>query len=275
MPMKTCVITGGKSGIGKATAIELAQQDLELIIFGRESQKTDDAIQEIITKSGNNRVSQVKVDLSEIESIKTACKQVNSDYTSIDYLINNAGLLNRKPFFNSQGVEHTLAVNYLAPFLISRLLLKKLQNSENGRLINVSSAMYKRGKLPITLASAGEKYNGNQAYSDSKLLVLLDAIHLARDPENSNISINSMHPGVVGTDVFREYPKWFASLLNMMITKPEKAGVSLASLVTNSNLFPESGLYYNINKPERVKDLEHLLSQYQQLMSETEKFVDL
>jgi len=273
MSMKKCVITGGNSGIGKAAAIDLAKQGLEIIIFARESQKSDEAIIEIISESGNEKVRHIKVDLSEVASIKEACKQVGSEYSTIDYLINNAGVLKRKTSSNSKGIEQTFAVNYLAPFLTSRLLLEKLQSSENGRIINVTSALYKKGKLTQSVIPEDQKYNGSQAYADSKLLVLLDTLYLSREYAKTNLSINCMHPGVVGTDVFRDYPKWFASLINMMITKPEKAGRSLSSLVTDFELFPESGQYYNINKLEPVKDLENLLSQYKPLMTETKNLV--
>jgi len=275
MSKRVCVITGGNSGIGKTTAIELAKQGHTIIMLARESQKSDEAKSEIMSASGNKNVHHIKVDLSEIESIRSACNQVISDYPAIDYLINNAGVLKRKSFNNSKGVEQTLAVNYLAPLLITRLLLEKLQSSENASIMNVTSALYKKGKLPKTISPKTQKFNGNQAYSDSKLLVLLDTIYLSRKYVKTGISINCMHPGVVGTDVFRDYPKWIASLLNLVITKPEKAGLNLSSLMTDIDSFPESGQYYNIKKLEAVEDLENLMSQYNKLVRESEKMVEM
>lgn len=275
MSMKKCVITGGNTGIGKATAIALAKQNYEVIIFSRDSQKSDEAIQEIISASGNEKVSLIKVDLSEIDAIKDACGQVSSKHAHIDLLINNAGVMRRKAFLNSKGVEQTLAVNYLAPFLTARLLMEKLQTGSRGNLINVTSALYKKGKVPTSIVSAGPKFDGSQAYADSKMLVLLDTMYLSRKYAGEDVSINCMHPGVVGTEVFRDYPKWFASLLNLMITKPEKAGHSLATLATDIAANPGTGQYYNINKIETIKGLEALLGTYEQLATEAEKLVEL
>lgn len=275
MSMKKCVITGGNAGIGKATAIELAKKNYEIVVFSRDSEKSNDAIRDIINQSGNENVRLVKVDLSETSSIKEACSQVNSEFSSLDLLINNAGVMKRRAFLNSKGIEHTFAVNYLAPFLISRLLLEQLRNASNGRLINVTSALYKKGKVAITQAAEVQKYNGNQAYADSKMLVLLDTMYLSRKYDDTNLSINCNHPGVVGTEVFREYPKWVAVLLNMMITKPEKAGHSLASLAADIERYPVSGKYFNISKPEPVRDLNGLLENYESLIPEIEEQVML
>jgi len=114
MSNKTCLITGGNAGIGKATAIDLAGKDFDVIIFARDSQKSDEAIAEIKTRSGSNNILHIAVDLAEKASILQACETINTEFASIDFLINNAGVMKRTYSSNSEGIELTFAVNYLA-----------------------------------------------------------------------------------------------------------------------------------------------------------------
>lgn len=275
MTSKVCVITGGNSGIGKATAIELAKSGIELIILARDSEKSAKAVQEIIDNSSINKVSHIKVDFTDMASIISACDEINSKHSTIDYLINNAGVFKRTFSNTSRGCEETFAVNYLAPFIISRKLAGLLSKSDDGRIMNVTSALYKRGKMYESIPPETSKFNGNQAYSDSKLMVLLDTLYLAQSDIFKNVSVNCVHPGVVGTDVFREYPKWFAGLLNLFLTKPEKAGESLAALTMKPDLSDKSGLYFNIDKSEAVQNAEEYLSDYRLQVEKVNQLLEM
>ncbi len=275
MNTQTCIITGGNAGIGKATAIHLAKNDFEVIILARDSQKSIDAKAEIEEQSGGKKIRLITVDLAEKSSILNACEIINSDYSSIDYLINNAGIMKRTLSTNTEGLELTFAVNFLAPFLLSRLLKEKLQSSNNGRITNVSSALYKKGKLPSSVPPDPKKFNGSEAYADSKLLVLLDGMFLSNAYSESNIQVNTMHPGVVGTEVFREYPKWVGSILNLLIMKPEKAAEAVAHISTSHSFDSTSGKYFNFRQTESIKNLDQLLQQYASIESSTRELLGI
>ncbi len=275
MTKKTCLITGGNAGIGKATAIDLAQKGFDVIIFARDSQKSDHALAEIKTRSGSENIRHIAVDLAEKASILQACEIVNTDYAALDFLINNAGVMKRSYASNSEGVELTFAVNYLAPFLISRLLKEKLQNSKSGRITNLTSALYKRGQIPSDIPPVSKTFDGSKAYADSKMLILLDTIFLSKSYTDIDIQINAMHPGVVGTDVFREYPKWVNLILNLLIMKPEKSAEAVSYVSTSPDLNTTSGEYFNMKQAEPIKNIDQLLQDYAAIESSISRLLDV
>jgi len=271
----TCVITGGNGGIGKATAIELAKNGSKIIILSRSSDKSLNAINEIITKSANEDIHHIPVDLAEVSSIKTACKELKRKCPKIDVLINNAGVIKRKYEQNSKGVEITFAVNYLAPFLINRILQENLKQSIRGRITNVTSALYKKGNLVELIPPTNYKFNGDKAYADSKLMNLIDTMYLSKSLSESNISVNCIHPGVVNTDAFREYPKWVSLLLGVFLTNPETAGKNLARIGASSDLAHISGKYFNVKKEVEIPTIGRLLAEYESIEANVRDFLEI
>lgn len=207
MDNKICVITGCNTGIGKITAIELAKQNFEIIMLVRDSQKSRDAFNEIKETAKSDKIKLYYVDLASLQSIKQVANDIKQKYSKVDVLINNAGVFKRKKEKSIDGFEMTLAVNYLAPFMLTNLLLPLLKESNQTRIVNVSSELYKRGNVNIENNFSDEKFNGDKAYANSKLLMLFFTKELAKRLIKNNITVNCVHPGVVGTDVFREYPK--------------------------------------------------------------------
>lgn len=272
---RTCLITGANSGIGKATAIELAKSDYRLILFAKDSGKTENAINDIKSQSNNTDIDLITVDLSSRESIQTACDEANRQYPSIDLLINNAGVYKRQEELTADGIEMTLAVNYIAPFMITRLLKNKLDPSPNPKVVNITSALYNRGIIPATFPTEISKYKGNRVYADSKLLVLLDTLKLAADWKAGNIRMIAAHPGVVGTDVFREYPAWFNAILNRFLAKPADSGKTIANLAASPEPVTETGAYYNRDKEETVSRRNEWLEQYKLFEEKVISFLDL
>ncbi|MCB0282637.1 MAG: SDR family oxidoreductase [Calditrichaeota bacterium] len=248
MENKACLITGCSGGIGKQAAIQLAKMNYNIIMLVRDSNKSRIAFDDIKSQSGNHNIKMFYADLASPESVANVSEKIKSEYAQIDILINNAGILKRKYESTADGYEMTLAVNYLAPFLLTKLLLPIVEKSPNGRIINLTSELYKKGTAIIEKSPSDNKFNGNKAYANSKMLVVLFTKELARRLENKNVTVNCVHPGVVATDSFREYPKLFSSFINLLISKPEVGAEPVVYLATSPDLQNISGKYFNKSK---------------------------
>lgn len=251
MGNKICLITGCNSGIGKVTAIELAKKGFEIIMLVRDSEKSRMAYEEIKNASGG-KITFKYVDLASLDSIKKISEEITSQYERIDVLINNAGLFKRKFEKSADSFEMTLAVNYFATFALSILMIPLLEKSKQARIINLASELYKRGIVNLDNDFAIEKFDGNKAYANSKLLAVYFTRELSKRLESKNITVNCVHPGVVGTDVFREYPKWFAKFMNMMISKPSEGAKPTIYLASSEDLDDTTGKYFFKSKPKEI-----------------------
>ncbi len=245
MPEKNiCVITGCNSGIGKHTAIELAKLGYEIIMLVRDSEKSRNAYEEIKKESGSESLQLIYIDLASLESIRKSADELKRKISKIDLLINNAGIFKRKEAKSPEGFELTIAVNYLAPFYLTKLLLPLIEKAESSRIINLSSELYKNGKVYLDSRFSNTKFNGSKAYADSKLLVIYFTKSLAKRLSTTSVTVNALHPGVIGTDVFREYPKWFSNLLNLFIATPEKGAQPTIHLATSDEVKGVTGKYF-------------------------------
>ena len=275
MENKICVITGCNTGIGKQVAIQLAKMNYTIVMLVRDSEKSRLAYEDIKTLSNSQNVKMVYVDLSSPDSIKIAAEKVKDEYSHIDVLINNAGVLKRNLELGYKGFEITMVVNYFAPFLLTNLLLPLLEKSNQGRIINLSSELYKKGEAKISKPSSDKKFDGNKVYADSKLLVILFTKVLAKRFSRKNITANSIHPGVVGTDVFREYPKWFNTLLNLFISKPEAGAEPIIYLATSDEVTNVTGEYFSKAKLSKTIDIANDDKIAEQIWQETEAILDI
>jgi retinol dehydrogenase-12/retinol dehydrogenase-13 len=244
MRSKLCVITGCNSGIGKETAIELAKKGSGIVMLVRASQKSQQAFEEIKRESGSENVVQKYVDLTSLRSIKRVADEMNSEFKSIDVLINNAGIYKRKYDKTMDDYEMTIAVNYIAPFVLTNHLLPLLRMTKNTRIINLTSELYKKGNIYLESRFSPEKFKGDKAYADSKLLMVYFTKELAKHLEGYGITVNCVHPGVVGTDVFREYPVWFAKVMNRIIPGPEEGAKPSVFLASSEEVSETTGKYF-------------------------------
>ena len=242
--MKTIIVTGSNSGIGKEAALKLAQEGHRVLMLCRDSQKSKKARGDIIERSGNSDVVLIPVDLSEPKSIRKVVNEITIEYPVIDVLVNNAGLYKVKREANSNGVEMNFAVNYLATFMLSQLLLKNLEPSGNGRIVNVVSEMYKNGKIDFDDLMLENGYNAGKAYANAKLAAVLFSVELAKRVKDRGVTVNTLHPGVLATDAFRDYPKILVKIMNLFLEKPEKGGDRIAYLATSDNLKSVTGKYF-------------------------------
>jgi len=148
----------------------------------------------------------------------------------------------------------TFAVNFLAPFMLSQMLLENLEASGNGRIINVVSELFKNGSIDFDNLMLRTGYKVGDAYANSKLAAVLYTVELAKRTRENGITVNALHPGVLATNAFRDYPNFVVKLMNMFLEKPQKGGERIAYLATSDEVKEVSGKYF-YKAEEREIDL--------------------
>ena len=202
MKDKICVVTGASNGIGKEIAKQLATKGARVVMVCRNEVRGMNAKKEIETASGSYKIDLLLADLSSLTQIKQLAQKLETNYSHVDVLINNAGNFYLNKQFSEDGIEMTFAINYLAPFYLTNLLINKLKSAPQGRILIVSSRNQLMGKIDLEHYDFRNKiYNGLQAYSNSKLMTVIFTKELARRLRETNITINAIHPGNVKTNI--------------------------------------------------------------------------
>ena len=242
---QSILITGSTDGIGKLTALKLAKQNAHVLIHGRNKEKVKRVVDEIKKESGNQNIEGLTADFSSLAEVRKLGGEVISKYKKIDVLINNAGVGYSDPRYSKDGYELRFAVNYLAPFLFTQLLLPSLRNAakvpgrkETARIVNVSSI----GQLPINFEDImfEKKFDGVQAYRQSKLALIMFTIDLANQLREERITVNSLHPGTfLNTNMVRK-----ANIIPM--GEPEIGADAEIYLATSTDMEGVTGKYLNI-----------------------------
>jgi NAD(P)-dependent dehydrogenase (short-subunit alcohol dehydrogenase family) len=197
-----------------------------------------------VNQTQNENVFLIPVDLAEPDSIRNAVEQSNQKYPEVDVLVNNAGIYKVKRAETSVGVEMTFAVNFLAPFMLSQLLIERQISSGSRRIINVVSELYKNGTIDINNLMLDTGYKAGKAYANSKLATVLYTLELANRTREQGITVNALHPGVLATDSFRDYPKLLMKLMNLLLEKPQKGGERIAYLASSADVEGITGKYF-------------------------------
>jgi len=206
MQGKICMVTGANSGIGKATALALAQMGATVVMVCRDRARGEEARSEITTKSRNNAVDLLQADLSSQQSIRQLVEHFQQRYTHLHVLINNAGAAFTGRRETVDGLEMTFAVNYLAPFLLTHLLLDMLKASAPARIVNVSSNSHEAGYIQMDDLQEEKHYRSMRVYGQSKLAVVLFTYELARRLQGTGVTANCLHPGYVATHFGQTVP---------------------------------------------------------------------
>lgn len=214
MDQKTIFITGATQGIGKETARTLAQQGHHVIIHGRNNTKLQTVAEEIKKTTGNNAIETIEADLFSLANVKRMADEFKIRYDRLDVLINNAGaFLNKQRELTKEGLEKTLTLNLFSPFLLMQSLLGVLAKSPSARIINISSAMHRRGGKPdLNDFQLEMSYAPSRAYGLSKLYLIWITRHMAKQLDEKrikNITVNASHPGAVATNFGQESDKGF------------------------------------------------------------------
>ncbi len=273
--MKTIIITGSNSGIGKEAALILAKQGHQVLMLCRDSEKSRLAQKEIIEASGNKNIVLFTADLADPKSITSVVKKINSQFPVIDVLVNNAGVYKVKREENALGMELTFAVNFLAPYMLSKLLQPNLERADNARIVNVVSELYKSGTIDLQDLMMKSKYKASNAYANSKLAGILFTLTLSRKYKDLGITVNALHPGVLATDSFREYPKFFMRILNSFLEKPQYGGERIATMAISDEFKNVSGIYCYKDEKREMSIPEKELDKTEKLLKVAETLTNV
>ena len=240
--MKTILITGSTDGIGKQTAFELARMGHEIILHGRNEMVGIILKEDIIRQTGNERIHYFNADLTDFAAINSLAEEIKSNFSKLDVLLNNAGVLQKHRQILETGFEMTFMVNYLAPFSLTLQLLDLVRKSDEGRIVNVSSQA-QGGSMDFDNLNGEKYYDMYNAYGLSKLENCLFTYKLARELAGSNISVHALHPGVIATKLL--HMGWGSG------GTPVHTGAKTTVYVSVSeDLKGKSGLYF-VNALER------------------------
>src|SRR5213078_2712656 len=280
MQGKICMVTGANSGIGKATALELAQMGATVVMVCRDGARGEQARSEITTTSGNNAVDLLQADLSSQQSIRQLVEDFQHHYTHLHVLINNAGAAfpgRRRETVD--GVEMTFAVNYLAPFLLTNLLLDVLKASAPARIVNVSSNSHKAGYIQMDDLQEEKRYRSMQVYGQSKLAVVLFTYELARRLQGTGVTANCLHPGFVAThfgqrDVGPAF-RLLVKLIGRFGTSPQKGAKTSLYLASSPKVEGVTGNYFVKSIPKRSASISYDESLQRQLWEQSAKLVNV
>ncbi|NOZ32826.1 MAG: SDR family oxidoreductase [Alphaproteobacteria bacterium] len=250
MQDKICLITGANTGIGKATAIALAKMGANVTIVCRTDTSGETAASEISAASGNDNVQHLTADLGSLAAIRQVAKDFLATHDRLDVLINNAGLLMPKRELTVDGFETHFAVNHLAYFLLTSLLLDALKAAPAGRIVSVSSMAHTKGIIDFDDLQAEKKYGALQVYSNSKLANILFTYELARRLSDTNVTANCLHPGVIASSFFRRLPAPLRSGAGLVLTGVEKGAATSIYLASSPDVEGVTGKYFANSAPK-------------------------
>ena len=253
MSGKVCLVTGATSGIGQVTARELAQMDATIIAVGRNPQKGAETVAEIKRHGASDKVEFMQADLSSQESIRDLARTFTAKYDQLQVLVNNAGGVFSKRETTVDGLEMTFALDHLAYFLLTELLLPVLERSAPARIVNVSSGAQSTGKIDFDDLQGAKRYSGWRAYSQAKLANVLFTYELARRLQGTGVTANCLHPGFVATGFAQNNSGALQALIKVgqvFAISPEKGAETSVFLASSSLVEGVSGKYF-ANKKER------------------------
>ncbi|GLV60427.1 short-chain dehydrogenase [Dictyobacter sp. S3.2.2.5] len=246
MQGKVCLITGANNGIGKVTALELARRGAHVIMVSRNRAKGEEAQAEIKRESGNEQVDLLNADMSSLASVRQLAQEVKDRYPQLHVLINNAGAMYNKRQESVDGIESAFATNYVGPFLLTNLLLDLLKASAPSRIVNVSSTAHKMGKIDFDDLQSEKGYRPMAVYGSAKLALILFTYQLAHRLEGTGVTVNALHPGVVGTSFFGN--GLLGKLGKLVMLSPEKGAQTTIYLATSPDVANVSGKYFDKSK---------------------------
>ena len=277
MNEKRFLITGATNGIGKTAALDLAKMGAEVIIVGRNEQKTRRVLDELKTSSGSDRLDMLIADLSSIEQIRRVADEFRGRYERLDVLLNNAGAIFPKYQETADGLEMTFALNHISYFLLTHLLLDNLkqtaQRQGEARIINVSSSAHRGAQF--NGPDEANAYSSTRSYGKSKLANVLFTYDLARRLEGTGVTVNAVHPGLVDTGFgseFKGFLGWLVRVLQMTVARsPEKGAETLVYLASSPEVRGMDAKYWKDKKQVESSKASFDAAQQRRLWELSEK----
>jgi retinol dehydrogenase-14 len=253
MAGKTVLVTGGAGGIGKATATGLALLGARVGVVGRDRGRAEAAATAIVQASGTGAVDVFIADMSAQSDVRRLADDVIRAYPRLDVLVNNVGGTWAGRHVTADGLERTFAVNHLAPFLLTGLLLDLLTASAPARVVTVSSGAQAMGRIDFDDLVGERTYSSQRAYNQSKLANVMFTYELARRLTGSGVTATTLHPGVVRTAFAAEDPsplfKVLLPLIRPFMKTPEQGASTSIYLASSPEVEGVSGQYFANRKP--------------------------
>ena len=254
MAGKTVLVTGGTSGIGKATAAGLAALGARVAITGRDPVRTRDAAADIAAAVGNPAVDPFAADMSSQAAVRRLAKEILNAYPRLDVLVNNAGGFWTTRRVTADGLEQTFAVNHLGVFLLTNLLLDRLKASAPARIVTVASAAHGGARINFDDPQGEQGYSAQRAYARSKLANVMFTYELARRLDGTGVSATTLHPGGVRTGIGAEDSgllfKLAFTLARPFLKTPEQGAATSIYLASAPAVEDGTGQYFVNSKPK-------------------------
>lgn len=276
---KVVLITGGTSGIGKATAVEIAKMENFVVILSRSKERGEKALEEIKRESGSSNIELMLCDLGNQDDIRSFVKQFEERYKRLDVLINNAGVILPGRHETADGFELQFGVNHLGHFLLTNLLLDIIKSSAPSRIVVVASGAHKAGKIHFEDINLKNKYNLAKAYAQSKLANVLFTYELADRLKGSNVTVNCLHPGAVATQMGINRETGFGTFITRMLKpffqSPKEGAATSVYLATSEEVKDITGKYFYKKKPIRSSEKSYDKQLAKKLWEHSEELVGL
>jgi len=254
MAGRTVLVTGGTGGIGRATARALSTMGAHVAITGRDQVRAEGAARDIRAAAGGP-VDVFVADMSSLVQVRGLADEILQRLPRIDVLVNNVGGYWNTRHVTADGLERTFAVNHLAPFLLTNLLLERLQQSAPARVVTVASQAQSMGRIDFDDLQGEHSYSGARAYNQSKLANLLFTYELARRLEGGSVAANALHPGLVSTSFGADDPalvqRLLVPFLRPFMKTPARGAATSVHLASAPDLDQVTGRYFAGRKPRR------------------------
>lgn len=240
---RVCLVTGATLGIGRATALGLARMGARVGIVGRSRERGEAVRAEIARDAGGSGAELFLADLASQAEVRRLAAEVRARFGRLDVLVSNAGVYTRRRTVTGDGIETQLAVNHLAPFLLTGLLLDLLRESAPARVVVVSSEAHRGARVRWDDLQGERGYNGLRAYANTKLMNILFVRELARRVAGTGVTANAVHPGVVATELL--FGGWAPlRLLRPFIRTPEQGAATSVWLASSPEVEGVTGRYF-------------------------------
>jgi NAD(P)-dependent dehydrogenase (short-subunit alcohol dehydrogenase family) len=254
------MVTGATSGIGQVTALELARMDATVVIVARDQKKADATVAHIKEETGNPAVEALLADFSSLDQVRALAEAYQRRHQHLHVLVNNAGAMYFRRKVSADGFEMTFAVNHLAPFLLTNLLLETIRVSTPARIVNVASNSHFGAQINFEDLSAEQSYRPMRAYGQSKLANVMFSYELARRLDGGGVTANTLHPGFVATGMGSNngrLVKLFLPLMRLFALSPEKGAQTSLYLATSAEVEGVSGDYFFEQRPMPSSPASH------------------
>jgi NAD(P)-dependent dehydrogenase (short-subunit alcohol dehydrogenase family) len=253
---RVAVVTGANRGIGRATAEGIARTGARVVLVTRRAADGEAAAHEIAVATGNQALEVCTADLAVQGQVREVARVVASRHAAVHVLVNNAAVASKQRTLSPDGIEMTVAVNHLAYVTLTLSLLDRLRAGAPARIVNVSSGAHLRERLDFDDLELAKAYGGVKAYGRSKLMNVLFTVELARRLEGTGVTVNALHPGVIGTRLLVTYfPRFLQPLVSRVTGTPDEGADTVVYLATSPDVDGVTGRYFRNRAPSAVNPI--------------------